>query len=55
MALERRTRIRYTIAEAAQFIVEPGSDSEVSDLEDGEDIESQPRLMKKKTTGKMKI
>ena len=39
MALERQTRIRYTIAEAAQFVVEPGSDSELSDLEDGEDIE----------------
>ena len=39
MALERQTRIRYTIAEAAQFVVEPGSNSELSDLEDGEDIE----------------
>lgn len=66
MALERRTRIRYTVAEAAQFVLEPGSEPELSNHEDGEDIEVeveeiqmtefifQPRLMKKTVTMKIR-
>ena len=36
--MEKRTNIRYTVEEALQYILEPASDSEISDLESEDEV-----------------
>ena len=44
--MEKRYKVRYNTEEALQYIIDPGSDSELSDFEDddGEDLDSSKNL-----------
>ncbi|MCP4481884.1 MAG: hypothetical protein GY817_03580 [bacterium] len=40
--MERRPKIRYDITDAVNYVLEPGSDSELSELEDDDDEDFEP-------------